>query len=318
MNSLPLSWSIIDSKKYDSKIIEKWNLRWYALNFVHSSKIQTQIEQLANEKFETIIRGCNSNLRDKLSKNGFNSLQIGMEAVLKTSQNHFNKKSLKKIIERGNRHGIIEEIKFSGENKTKLNEFKKFTSHAQEPQLKNLFQTEFNEDHYLYVFKKFNNEWLGAILISKNSGEKLHTELILRHSKAPIGIMEALVQHVFTEAKNNGWKELSLGEVPFKIESNSFDLRLFSIKNAGKIINFAYNHKGLYNFKNKFQPRWENLYICTSSKVKLKHIIFILFCSNFHKLFTYKLVYSIKKHILLFFNKKFSIFIPKQLDFNKT
>lgn len=318
MNSLPLSWSITDSENYDSKIIDKWNLRWYAINFVHTKKIQTQIEQLATKRYETIIRGCNSNLRDTLTKNGFSSLQIGMEAILKTSQNHFCKQSLRELIKRGHRHGIIEKVQFSEENNTKLNEFKVFTSHAKEPQLKNLFQTEFKEDHYLYVFKKFNNEWLGAILISKNSEEKLHTELILRHSKAPIGIMEALVQHVFTEAKNNGWKELSLGEVPFKVDSNSFDLRLFSIKNAGKIINFAYNHKGLYNFKNKFQPRWEKLYICTSSKVKLKHIIFILFCSNFYKLFTYKLVYSIKKYFILFFNKKFSIFIPKQLDFNKT
>ncbi len=318
MNSLPLSWSIINSKTSDSKIIDKWNLRWYALNFVQTSKIQNQIEQLANKKYKTIIRGCNSNLRKTLSQYGFSSIQIGMEAVLKTSQNHFNKKSLKELIKRGHRHGIIEEIKFSEENKSKLNKFKKFTSHAQEPQLKNLFQTDFKGDNYLYVFKKFNNDWLGAILISQNSEEKLHTELILRHSKAPIGIMETLVHYVFNKAKNEGWKELSLGEVPFKIERNKFDPKLFAIKSAGEILNFAYNHKGLYDFKNKFQPRWENLYICSSSKVNFKHILFILFYSNFHKLITYKLLYSIKKYVQLFFDKKLSIFIPKQLDFNKT
>jgi hypothetical protein len=241
-----------------------------------------------------------------------------MEAVLNTSQDHFNKRSLKDLVKRGNRHGIVQKISYSEKNETKLNRFKKYTSHANEPQLKNLFQTDFNEHNSLYVFKKFNNDWLGAILLSQNGKEKLHTELILRHSDAPVGIMEALVYYIFEEAKKNGWKELSLGEVPFKIEHRSFDLRSYTIKSAGRLVNFAYNHNGLYNFKNKFQPGWENLYICSSSKFRIKHILFILFYSNFHKLFVHKLFYIIKKYFVLVFDKKIRNFIPKQLDFNKT
>lgn len=317
MDSLPLSWSITKNKKSNSKIIDKWNLRWHALNFSPSSDYRIYYDQISNHNYETIIRGCNSELEKKLSNYGFSSIQIGMEAVLKTSYDHFNKKSLKELVKRGQRHGIIEKIKYSEENKIKLNEFKNITSHSKEPQLKNLFQTEFSKDNFLYIFKN-NNNWLGAILISKNSKKKLHTELILRRPNAPIGIMEALIRHVFIESKNNGWKELSLGEVPFVIDRNSFSLRSFAVKGAGKIINFAYNHKGLYNFKNKFQPNWEKLYICTSSKFKLKHIFFILFYSNFHKLITYKMFSIIKKYSLKLFYKKFSIFIPKQLDFNKT
>lgn len=318
MNSLPLSWSVIKSKKSDHIIIDKWNLRWHAINFSPCSDYKIYFDQFEDPNSDIIIRGCNSELEKVMSGYGFSSIQFGMEAVLKTSDDHFNKKSLKKLIKRGNRHGIIEKIKFSVENKTKLNDFKKFTSHSNEPQLKNLFQTEFSEENNLYVFKKFTDDWLGAILISQNSNEKLHAELILRHSNAPVGIMEALVHYVFEEAKSNGWNELSLGEVPFKIEHRSFDLISNAIKSAGKLINFAYNHNGLYNFKNKFQPRWENLYICSSSKLRIKHILFILFYSNFHKLLAHKLFYIIKKYIVWFFDKNFRIFIPKQLDFNKT
>lgn len=302
MNSLPLSWSLLNSEVRYSKTISRWNIKWLALQNVSKSMFISEVEKGLSKYYDTILRGCNSKLVNKLEDVGFSSIQIGMEAVLDTRKDHFNKDSLKKILKRGKRHGRVMKIPYSEKNMLKLNDFQKLSVHGAEPQLKHLFQTEYKENNLLYIFTDFNKKWLGAILLSKNSINKLHTELILRHPKAPIGIMEVLVEFIFNKAKKQNFRYLSLGEVPFTAN----DIGLLKIKSwftvkTGRLLNFAYNYKGLYNFKNKFQPNWEKLYICSSTKVKLKHLFFIFFHSNFHKLIVYKLLYSLKNIILLKF-----------------
>lgn len=152
--------------------------------------IDTHIKN--NSESVLIIRGCNYSIKNTLKERGFYSLKIGSEALLDTSKNCFEKKSLTKLVARGLKKGKIEKLKYSLENAQKLSEFKKYTTHAKEPQLKNLFQTEFEKNHTLYVLKK-NNIWLGAVLVSKYSDSKIHTELILRNKNSPVGTIEAII-----------------------------------------------------------------------------------------------------------------------------
>jgi glycosyltransferase 2 family protein len=319
MNSLPLSWSIINTDSDNSTIINKWNIKWLALQNLPTAKLSFQFKKEFESNSETIIRGCNSNLTEDLTNYGYSSIQIGMEAVLDTDKNHFEKKSLRELIRRGKRHGKIVNLPFSKQNISRLKEFQKLSSHSKEPQLKNLFQSEFNKQNILYVFEDNDKNWLGAILVSRNTPDKLHTELILRKTESPIGIMEALVQHVFYEAKANNIKQLSLGEVPFSYDNLGFDnAKSFFVIKIGRLLKFAYNYKGLYNFKNKFQPKWEQLFICTSSKTSLKHLFFLAINSNFHKLIFHKLLHSIKKNYASRLINRVHIFILKPLDFNKT
>jgi len=305
MNSLPLSWSIVNDNCNDSKVVNKWNMNWIALRNIHSDKFISQVDQLLESKSNTIVRGCNTELKDKFEEYGFFSTQIGLEAVLFTCNNHFSKKSLQYLVRRGKRNGKIEQVSYSKENHEKLAVFKKACVHGNEPQLQNLFQLEFKKNNLLYAFVNNKKEWLGAILLSENSKDKLHTELLLRRKNAPAGIMEALVEYCFLESKKNGYSQLSLGEVPFSFKRINYKdpLSLLSFQ-FGRILKFAYNYKGLYNFKQKFNPKWKEVFICASSKIGIKHLFLLFIYSNFHSLILQKLLYIIKDSFIIKFFKK--------------
>lgn len=298
MNSLPLSWSIVIKTADNLETIKNRHFEWLATPQVSESYLKNEIDGVTEKNL--IIRGCNEEHMKHLKGNGFYFSQFGMEAVLDTSEDHFNKKSLMETIRRGKKHGRIIILDFSQKNKLKLEKFRAKTVHGNFPQLKNLFQSEFKPNNLLLVYIDKNEKWLGAILLSKNSKTKLHTELLLRMVNAPVGIMESLVERAFHLAKNMGYKQISLGEVPFISKRNGFDdyVSLLSF-HLGKFFSFAYNYDGLYNFKNKFRPSWEEVYICSNKKIRIRHLFFLFSQSQFHKL-------AIKKLLYIFFNKFFN------------
>ncbi len=103
--------------------------------------------------------------------------------------------------------------------------------------------------------------------------------------------MEALIYSVFEILKQSGKKELSLGEVPFILDipiTTSF-YRDIVLNRIVKFFRFAYNYKGLYDFKNKFNPRWENVFICGYPILHLSHIAGIIIRSNLLWLIFYKI-----------------------------
>jgi len=303
MQSLPLSWNLTPDKELVAEITK---LNFNRLVWVPYHKLETKAhfykfisQQISDTSNELIIRGCNKYHAEELSKHGFSSAQIGLEAILETNRNHFEKKSLQALVKRGLRNGKVVLLPYSYSNLTQFKLFQKQTVHAHKPQLQNLFQTNFTQDNLLYVFESKKGEWLGAILLSVNSKVKLHTELILRKPSAPIGIVEALIKHVFDDAKRNGFKKVSLGEVPFilgKGVKKNYKI-LLAIK-LGKILQFAYNYKGLYNFKNKFDPQWESVYIAVKPKLKFKHLTFLFIQTNLHKLVSFQLTAYLKQIIL--------------------
>jgi len=319
MKSLPLSWTITNPDVTNNTIINRWKINWYAIREDRASVSDYNFDSSNNKQSDILIRGCNLQIKNELESSGYRSILVGKEAILDTKCNHFNKKSIIDLIKRGKRHGQIFEIEFSDFNKMKLEELKSDSTHGSEPQLKNLFQVEFNLNNLLYVFIDSLGTWLGAIMLSKNSNDKLHTELILRRINTPIGIMEALIEYSFKKAKEYNFSNLSLGEVPFIINQVKPKKSLTALTvRAGKIFRFAYNFQHLYNFKNKFNPIWEDIYICSSSNIGLKKLLFLLIYSNFHKLIIFKLIFKAKNNFLMNFFKKNKIFVLRQLDFNKT
>ncbi len=232
---------------------------------------------------------------DYLSNKKFDHIIFAKEAVLSFPQDHFQKKSLQELIKRGSKKGKVVEVEHSIEAIRLLEKLKINSRHGKEPQLKHLFVTEFAEETRLFVFVNHANEWLGAILVSRNSPNKFHTELLLKHINAPTGIMETLIFHTFESLKTSGKKELSLGEVPFYVNipiTKSF-YRDYILNRIAKFFRFAYNYKGLYDFKNKFNPRWDEVYICGYPRLRLSHIVGVIIKSNLFALIFYK----IKKRI---------------------
>ncbi len=316
MHSLPLSWSLTDKEiKTISQV--KWNVEWLALQNISESSNYSELLNFTNNS-DVIIRGCNSEFANQLEKHNYSKIQFGLEAVLSIKDGFPKKKSLVKLEKRAKKHGVIEQIPYTVHNSKRFDIFKKTTIHSSVPQLKNLFQTDFNKNNTLLVFKNNFGEWLGGILLSINSPKKLQTELLLRKKNAPNGIMELLVKASFNYAKENSFSEFSLGEVPFKFQDNIKSKKRYSLKCAGKLINFAYNYKGLFNFKNKFNPKWEPLFICSSNRITYKHLLVILFQSNLNQLLIKKISSNVKKHLSLPINNKEQKIIPTQLDFNKT
>jgi lysylphosphatidylglycerol synthetase-like protein (DUF2156 family) len=296
MNSLPLSWSINSNSKFIQTVKHK-NICWISYGSLNKDQdFYSTIDSFClQKKNDLIIRGCDSTITNYLENKGFNSIKVGSEAVLDTTKDLFKKKSLMKLVKRGFNKGKIEKFNFSIENKLKLEEFIKISKHSREPQLQNLFLTEFKSNHLLYVLSR-NEEWLGAILISQNSETKIHTELILRKENSPVGTLEAIIYQIYEDAKLKNIPYVSLGEVPFISKINFLNDGFYTsiIILAGKTLKFAYNYKGLRNFKNKFNPTWQPIYICISHKISLKHFIFLFIQTNFYRLMFFKLVYRLK------------------------
>jgi len=317
MQSLPLSWALRPSKKYSNEHSEYIfrNMVWVPFRTLETRAHFYNF--IAMQSYDNlIIRGCNKYHAKELTKCGFASAKIGMEAILETKQNHFKKKSLIALVKRGLRNGYVKQFPYSLETLKMFNNLKLSSVHSHKPQLQNLFQTNFTPNNLLYAFVSNQNEWLGAILLSVNSNVKLHTELILRKSNAPSGVIEAIIKQIFDDAKTKNIKELSLGEVPFVLKDNNKtdNFKIFLAVKLGSLFKFAYNYKGLYNFKNKFNPRWEFVYLSVKPKLKIKHLVFLFLQSNLHNLILYQTKEIIKNKLKTILNKTFFLF--RLLDFN--
>lgn len=308
MNSLPLSWTTHNPTEFTQTIKTK-NICWISHASLHKDQdFFKTIETFYNESNDDIIiRGCNSTIKNYLVTKGFKSIKAGSEAVLDTSKNCFKKKSLKELVRRGLKKGTIDKLYYSDENKKKLEEFVKLSTHYSEPQLHYLFITEFKPNNILYILHK-DEIWIGAILISENSEKKIHTELILRKKDSPVGTLEAIIHQIYQDAKIRNFNYVSLGEVPFvnpvHLSKDEFYSTLTTL--IGRIFGFAYNYRGLRNFKDKFNPDWEPVFICVSHRIAFKHIFFMFIKTNFYHLILYKMLYTIKNLMILNTSKLFT------------
>ena len=319
MNSLPLSWTVSPCKHINSQIICNQEISWYAIHNIRAEQFNSEIKFGQHKDKTIIIRGCDKDIKNFLENEGYSSLYVGKEAILDTGRNPFEKKSLRSLVSRGLRHGKIVRIPFSKIYSEKLEKLKKISVHGQSPYLKNLFEIEFTPNHILNVFADAKSNWLAAIMLSQNSHKKLHTELLLRRNDCPNGVMEALVEYSFNYARNNNYQILSLGEVPFIARNdNKIDFYSWILTKSAKYFRFAYNYAGLFDFKNKFNPEWQNIYICASKKIGYKELYFLFINSNFHNLIIYKFLTTInvKRFIQIITNNR--ILVPRKLDFNKT
>ncbi|WP_180954897.1 phosphatidylglycerol lysyltransferase domain-containing protein [Bacillus sp. V3-13] len=91
---------------------------------------------------------------------------------------------------------------------------------------------------------------------------------------SPSGTMDFLFISIFNWCKEQGYEWCSLGMSPLANlrESEKFNL----VESIGQFIykrgNYFYNFKGLYEYKNKFEPIWESRYL-----VYKKHTLPIIF-----------------------------------------
>lgn len=192
-----------------------------------------------------LIRGCNQRVVRLLKKFGFQSFYIGQEAVLHLSQNPFEKKSLAALVRRGLRHGRVIEIPFSLKNKHRIEQLKSESPYGNHPQLENLYRTELEPEMRGFVFMNAQQEWLAAITISQVHSQKMHTELLVKKEKTPVGIMEALVHHIHKTLRKGLVTDWSLGEVPFVDDGNKKSVMEYMAGVLRRSLRMVYNYQGI-------------------------------------------------------------------------
>lgn len=294
--TLPLSWITTTNKTFSPKI-KKLTLsrtKWITSAEVPKNK---NVTDLIAENFSAanklIIRGCETGLAEDLSNLGFRKILVGREAILNLNNNLLEKKSLRKLINRGSKKGNVFEIGNYNDYKFLLDDLIADSSHSKEPQLKYLFITNLNECNRVFVFQsEKNNKLLGAIGIAPQGEGRFHTEVLMRRKNSPPGIMELLIAEISKKLKSENHQILSLGEIPFfNIEPKTFYEKLVQL--TGKKLKFAYNYEGLFKFKNKFNPQWEDIYMCVRPKLKINLLFSLFISTNLYRLVLYKLYYFV-------------------------
>lgn len=218
-----------------------------------------------------ILQGCNERLAHFIMTQGGQVAQVGAEAVLTVARP--DKPSVLTLARRGLRWGQVAPIQPDAANQAKMRALWESTVHGTKPQLQCAFRTDFDASVRGFALVSPAGDWLGAMTLSQVKPGYWHTELLLRHQEAPVGVMEALVIEVKNRLLAEGQTWLSLGTVPFVTLPDPLQragcrypwqaaCRGRVIARLGRLLRFGYNYRGLYAFKAKFGPAWQPLYLC--------------------------------------------------------
>ncbi|MEZ4546410.1 MAG: phosphatidylglycerol lysyltransferase domain-containing protein [Thermodesulfobacteriota bacterium] len=99
-----------------------------------------------------------------------------------------------------------------------------------------------------FVHSGGDGRWLGAVTVSKTGPDAAHVETMLRSAQSPVGVMESLFVHVIGALGEGGYRELSLGEVPFVRSEGAADMPSLKERflfGSGHFLKFAYDYKSL-------------------------------------------------------------------------
>lgn len=232
-------------------------------------------------------------------------MMSGMEGVVDLTGDIPGSQSVRELVNRGLKAGRVSEVDSSEITSERLRDFMSVSTHGGKPGLRHLFRNGPERKLRYFVLSDQDGNWLAMITVSETSSRRVHTELILRKKGVPPGIMEALFVSAMKTYKEEDYKYLSLGEVPFiKDDMEEHEILKRSLGNhlkewalyaAGAMLRFAFNHKGLYEFKNKFNPEWKPVYICASPYVSLRSLADLFIETRFYDLAKSELVSSLNR-----------------------
>jgi len=295
---LPLSWShkSLEYPKFDVVKLQLSGLPWiYNAEIPSDYDIKCLCDELET-KFDQgfLLRGCRTELATYLNNKGYKIIRTGAEGVIDLQSINDLPESVSSLVKRGEKYGEAVEITLSDINRKRVSTFIKKTPYALKPKLKYLFNTSFDSNTRCFVMSTSVGNWLGVITVSFSSPDSCHAEMILREKNAPVGVMEFLLSSVMNILKEEGYIKFSLGEVPFvtpdSMDCSNLDpslvrsLQEFLLFKSGHLLRYAFNYRGLFNFKNKFNPDWQPVYICTTSKAPFLSLIDLFYKTGYLEL----------------------------------
>ncbi len=196
----------------------------------------------------------------------------GREALLDLhNPHHVHRPAIRALARRGLRHGQILALDLHRIDdlppslQGAYRRLKQRVTARYEVPLIHMYRRQVLQSDRLWVFRRHGqDQLLGAISVIASGPGAWHTEVLMRDPEAPVGIMEALVQRVFEDLRQENQRYWSLGEVPFYPTAPPQGLKARAIVATGQQIEFAYRARGLFHFKQKFQPLWRPVYLCGS------------------------------------------------------
>lgn len=308
IETIPLSWLRCDIAYPRFKSVR---LPLSGLTWIHSAEIPFKLsfEEIYAELVERfgegiLIRGCRSEIAGFLMGRGFAALRTGAEALIELGSDMRAHSLAKGLSRRGMRWGSVEEVPFTEACAERFFRLRSASAYGRKPQLRYLYHTALDPLTRCFVYRTPGDRWLGAVTVSVSSEQGAHTEMILRDRDAPHGIMEALFLEIMDMLGKEGFREFSLGEVPFvshRFDADTAPSRQYFTERflfvTGHLLNYAYNFENLFRFKNKFQPEWEPVYIC-APKIPWTALADMFVESGFYALSRSGLISSIKGRAL--------------------
>jgi lysylphosphatidylglycerol synthetase-like protein (DUF2156 family) len=305
IETVPLSWLRCDIAYPRFKSVR---LPLSGLTWIHSAEIPFNLsfEKIFAELVNTfgegmLIRGCRSEIAGFLMGMGFAALRTGAEALIDLGSDTKAHSLAKGVSRRVRQWGRVEEIPFTEAFAEKFSRLRSASAHGRKPQLRYLYHTALDPLTRCFAYRTPGDRWLGAVTVSVSARSLAHTEIMLRDRDAPPGVMEALFAGTMDILKEEGFKEFSLGEVPFVSDSFDSAAALNSGQHVkekvllctGYLLKYAYNFENLFRFKNKFRPVWRPVYIC-APKMPWLALADMFVESGFHALSGSALISSVK------------------------
>jgi len=270
----PLSWSYIPTY---SRSAQSTSLQLKSIKIDSTSRFipfgmhacQSR-EELANQlvpelhRIPTIVRGIPESLRELILLSSYVAIPFGSEAILDVSS-YAPSDSVRQIAQRGLRKGTIG----GGQGEAYPSALPLMKDLQREAPLRGLFRRFPTKSQYFFSFTESKDSALSAwISLTRRGQYHMHLEQLQRSDRASTGAMEALLLRAIHFAQESGFQTLSLGEVPCVLPKEydgsnpSISGRFLRLINqCGKwILQPGYSAGGLFNFKDKFSPRWEPIY----------------------------------------------------------
>jgi len=274
---LPLSWIRTPRNNicYTQTALRYKQARWVCFGAIPvNTPLDDWLHSLTTDRREPlIIRGCSAPLARALQKRHFDLMAIGMEGVIQLSSFH-PRPSLRALERRALRHGYVVPFRVDKNCRAAMQDVWDASVYARRPKLRKLFRNDMETPLDGFAFLNEQGAWQAYITLSLNHPSKCHLEQMVRRSKAPTGVMEALLLQAIRTASRDGYGMFSLGEVPFFFPRGFRPgLKARWVAVLGRALKPLYNAESLMRFKQKFQPQWQAVYVCGHPRVSPLHLL---------------------------------------------
>lgn len=155
-----------------------------------------------------------------------------------------------------------------------------------EPRLRLNYRTRLADaQRAFFALERAGGRPVGLVTLTRFGSGCWHVEQLARHPAAPPGTMESLCSAVIAALQASKARVLNLGEAPMYFPREGprvvgwehFGRRSRLVARGApllaRLVRESYDVRGLYQFKNKFEPTWEVRALCAFPRVRNRDVL---------------------------------------------